>query len=480
MPSASVTDVVATLVFWGAMLPIAGYIFQTVCSLCGADPPSFLRAVLITVLVAAAAFFTFDGIGYGIVLGSRDTTNLNLPPGYNYGNWLREPLYLKWQVMGLVPILRYLPILFAACLAATVYVFILAEPFRNCIAILAIQWTLNVVAMAILSFALTNILHFFMPTPTPTEPTAEQGSAVSPVPPQERAITRPNPRRAERKRQNESTEKKPNAESDSAATGEDLKSALAAHEGAGGSSLGQMREQLHALDDHLAPYLEPIKTATAPYTQHLPPAVQEFLDDGGWWLLLLALVVAVGFWLRALWRRLRRAMSHKSRQRRKRHAQDKDSRLVIDLDLVGDAFTDPGPQQLTVRGQPGRLRLVILAPSPSYVGELLPEMAESLLDWLRPGLGEILDADKPRQVVWPRHPSLDRFVQRFHQLVQIPEVKGRRSPWVLISGAAHLGRQSVFLGLAVFLDKTSYRREIQVAREKWNEVLDVQKVAEEV
>ena len=243
-----------------------------------------------------------------------------------------------------------------------------------------------------------------------------------------------------------------------------------------------------------------IVMASRPYTQHLPPAVQEFLDDGGWWLVLSALVVAVGFWLRSLWRRLRRAISHKSRHYRKRPAHDKDSPLVIDLDLVGDAFTDPGPQkitergqpgrlrfvvlrgpqQITVRGQPGRLWLVVLAPSPSYVGDLLPEMAESLLDWLLPGLGEILDADKPRKVIWPRHPSLDRFVQRFHQLVRIPEVKGRRSPWVLISGAAHLGRQTVFLGLAVFLYKTSYQREIQVAGEKWNEVLDVQKVIEEV
>ena len=241
-----------------------------------------------------------------------------------------------------------------------------------------------------------------------------------------------------------------------------------------------MAQQLHALDKHLDPYLEPIKTASAPYTKHLPAAVQEFLDDGGWWLVLLALAVAVGFWLRALWRRLRRAAFRKSRRHGKRRGRDKDSPLVIDLDLISDAFTDPGPQQITVRGQPGRLRLVILAPSPNYVGDLLPEMADSLLDWLQPGLGEILDADNPRRLVWPRHLSLDRFVPRFHQLVQIPEAKGRRSPWMLISGAARLGRQTVFIGLAVFLDKTSYQREIQVEKEKWNGVLGVQKVTEPV
>jgi hypothetical protein len=477
MPS---IDVIAIIVFWGLMLPIAGYIFQTVCGMCGADLPSFRRSILITGLVGAAAFFTFDGLSYGIIMASRDTINLNLPPSYSYGNWVRESLQLKWQVLGLIPIIRYLPILIAVCLAATIYVFVLAEPFRNCIAILAIQWTMNVVAMAILSFALTNIFRVVGPSLSPDEPAAEQGQAASQVPIEKKSAMRPRTRRGKRDLQKEAAERKTEAEGESAAPSPDLQSALAAHEVSAESSASKMRAQLRDLDDRLAPYLEPIRTASAPYTQHLPPAVQDFLDDGGWWLVLLALLVAVGFWLRAFWRRLRRAMSGKSRHRRKRRSGDKDSPLVIDLDLVGDAFTDPGPQQITVRGQPGRLRLVILAPSPSYVGDMLPEMSESLLEWLHAGLGEILDSDKPRQVAWPRHPSLDRFSERFRQLVQIPEAKGRRTPWVLISGSARLGRQTVFVGLAVFLDKTGYQREIQVSREKWNEVLDVQKVAQEV
>jgi hypothetical protein len=238
-----------------------------------------------------------------------------------------------------------------------------------------------------------------------------------------------------------------------------------------------LRERLHALDERLEPYIEPIKEAAAPYTQHLPPAVQEFLDDGGWWLVLLALVVVAGFWLRAMWRRFRRILFPRKRRGRRR-AGEKDSPLAIDLDLVGDAFTDPGAQQITVRGQPGRLRMVILAPSPSYIGEMSPDMADSLLDWLQPGMGELLEFDQPRKVVWPRHPSLDRFVQVFHKLVRIPESPGRRTPWLLISGSTRLGRQTVFVGLVVFLDKTDYKREIQVAREKWNEVLGLQKVTE--
>jgi hypothetical protein len=390
--------------------------------------------------------------------------------------------------MGLVPILRYLPIVFAGCMAATLYVLILAEPFRNCLVILLIQWTLNVAAMAILSFALTNIVHFMVPAqPESTELAAQQDPNVAPRPPEVRAATRPKPHRLTRRPEGK-PEKAPEPETPKPAEGEaspaagsDLKAALADHKGNPESSFAQLREQLHALDEHAKPYLEPIETACAPYTKYLPEPVQEFLEDGGWWLVFAALAVAVLFWLRALYRRGKRALFHKHRHHRKaRRAHGSENPLVIDLDLVGDAFSDPGPHQIAVRGQPGRLRLVVLAPSSGYAGDLLPEMAESLLDWIQPGLGEIVASDSPRVVVWPRHPSVGRFTEVFHKLVQAPEVKGRRSPWVLLSGAAHLGRQTVFLGLAVFLDKTTYQREIEVAREKWGEVLSVQKVVEPV
>jgi hypothetical protein len=476
MPTA---EVIATIAFWGLMVPIATAVFQNVCSACGADAPPFRRSLLITVLVTAAAFFTFDIIGYGIVKASEDTIKLNLPPDYGYVNWLREPLYLKWQVLGLIPMIgRLLPVLVAVCLAAVLYVLILTEPFRNCIAILAIQWTINVVLMALLSFALTNILHFVGPgQPAATAPEGAQAPGVAPVSPEARAATRPRPRRGPREPHREMAGKQPNAEETSGAPA-DLQGALAAHEGASETSQG-LRERLHALDERLEPYIAPIKKAAAPYTKHLPPAVQEFLDDGGWWLVLLALVVVAAFWLRAMWRRFRRILFPR-RHRGRRRAGGKDSPLAIDLDLVGDAFTDPGPQQITVRGQPGRLRLVILAPSPSYIGEMSPEMADSLLDWLQPGVGELLEFDQPRKLAWPRHPSLDRFVQMFHKLVRIPESPGRRTPWLLISGSTRLGRQTVFVGLVVFLDKTDYKRTIQVEKEKWGEVLGLEKVAEPV
>src|SRR5262249_28994174 len=156
------------------------------------------------------------------VLATRDTVNLTLPPGYSYWNWLREPLYLKWQVMGLVPVLRYLPIAFAVCLAGTLYVILLGEPFRNCIVILLIQWTLNVVAMALLSVALTTPLRFVGLTKPPSpEASAEHASAFSPLPPETRAATRPPSRRGEHNPRGEAAGKKPDAESDAPPASDD-------------------------------------------------------------------------------------------------------------------------------------------------------------------------------------------------------------------------------------------------------------------
>ena len=43
MPSAEQAVTIAWVVFGLVMAPIAGYIFQSVCNLCGAEPPTFGR-----------------------------------------------------------------------------------------------------------------------------------------------------------------------------------------------------------------------------------------------------------------------------------------------------------------------------------------------------------------------------------------------------------------------------------------------------
>jgi len=180
------------------------------------------------------------------------------------------------------------------------------------------------------------------------------------------------------------------------------------------------------------------------------------------------------FWMRSLYRRLRRALFGKRRKKPRKKVSD----LAIELRFVGEALTELGPVQAVVRDRAVRLRLVVMAPGVSYIGELLPEMAEGLLDYVKPGLADLLEYDTPRVVVWPRQASEGHFQQMFFKNVEIPQERGQRSRWILLGGTIRLGRQKVHLGLAVYADSASLLREIRVEKENWEPVLALQNTKE--
>lgn len=430
----------------------AGYYLQLSANLCGADQPTFSRAVLIAILTLAAAFLAYDLTGYAIFLATRDELNLNLPAGYSYFNWIKEPTYLKWQVLGLVPGIRYLPVLFGVCLASIVYVLVFKVPYRVSMVIFLLQWTLSLMCLAVLSFFIT----------------LTQGTLPTHITPAERAATRPGPRL-------DSPSSRRGLAESAVSPGTPLKRTLAEYQGTAGPAVSWLKQQADRVQQTLEPYLEPIREATHSYTVHLPVAVQEFLDDGGWWLLLLTLAVVAWLWIRSLYRRLKRALYCK---RRKKRTGKKESAQEIDLGFVGEALTELGPVQALVRDRAVRLRLVIMAPAVSYLGDLLPEMAEGLLDYLKPGLGDVVESDTPRIVVWPRQPSESTFERWFFKMVLVPEERGRRSRWILLAGTIRLGRQKVHLGLAVHADVASNLREIRVDKENWEPVLGLQQTKE--
>ncbi len=415
------------------LLFFSGYFLQLAANVCGADQPTFRKAVLIALLTGTACFFTYDLSGYGILMVSRDQiTNLNLPDHFSYGQWLREPLELKWQVLGLLPIVRYLPVLFAVCLASIVYVLVFKVHYRVSMVIFLLQWTLSLVSLAVLSFALTNVLGV-LPQPGKSPPDHQPVAAAGP-----------------------------------------LKKALDQSGEAVGPTLDRLKQFASSMGKALDPYTRPIQDATRPYTTYLPVVVQQFLDEGGWALVLLALAIVAFYWLRSLYRRLRRLLFGKRRKKRK----PKESPLAIELRFVGDALTELGPVQAVVRDRAVRLRLVVMAPGVSYVGALLPEMAEGLLDYVKPGLADLLEYDTPRVVVWPRLASEEQFLKLFFKNVEIPEERGRRSRWILMGGTIRLGRQKVHLGLGVHADSSSLLREIRVEKENWEPVLSLQSTKE--
>jgi hypothetical protein len=443
---------------------VAGYFLQVAANVCGADAPSYRKGFLVSAVAAAAAFFTFDALGYALVLGTRDLTHLVLPPTYGYSDWLTEPMYLKWQVMGLVPVLRYLPIVFAICMAGILYVLMLKDHFRIVMIVFVLQWVLTVIVTSVLVFALSHVLGVFKPHAEP--PPATHGPGMTGAAPP-RPVTRPKQmRQAAPEQPAPAPPERPTAEGGQQAS---LRDVVKSYQGKLGPAMEWAHGKLDEFHGFVDPHMEPIKEATAPYTQHLPLVVQEFLDDGGWFWVLAGLTVMGLLWVRLVYRRFT-ASAKKKRKQKKQLIRSAE----IDLEEVAGAFSEPGDHQVSVRGFPGRLRLVVMAPAASYVGDLLPEMAESLLDWIQPGLGAVYEQDTPRVIVWPRAASEGRFLDLVSQAVKVPEERGRKTPWVVLAGTTSLGRQRIYLCVAVHLDRAGYIREVRVEKDKWGELLGVQ------
>ncbi|MFO0843378.1 MAG: hypothetical protein U0797_13425 [Gemmataceae bacterium] len=466
----------AALPIW-VLLPmlafVAAYFIQVACNTTGTDSPSFRKGLIVSAVGAAAGYFTFDGLGYFLMLGTRDMTHLVLPPGYGYFEWLQEPMALKWQVLGLIPVLRYIPLVIAVCLTGVLYMLMLRETWRIVVVILLFQWVLTIVVATVLAYALTNILGVFKSHDQPpgeTQPT-------TPIPNEhaQRRQTRPTQRRQVARKAPEAAQPAPQPpEGPAGMTTEgakkaELKDILSGHNPLAGTEFTKWEhEVLDTFHEWTGPLVDPIDEAAKPYTQHLPPVIQEFLEDGGWLLVLLGITVTGALGVRSITRRFRKAVSRK--QKRTRRATE---HVEVDLEEIGDAMNEPGKNQATVRGFFGRLRLVVMAPASSYVGDLLPEMAESLLDWIRPGLGAVYLNDTPRVLVWPRFPSEGRFLEFVQKSVRIPEERGRKTPWMVCAGTTHLGRQRIYLCIVTHLDKPGYMREVRVDQDKWGELLGV-------
>src|SRR5262249_25016939 len=125
------TALVLTVLYWTVLAVIVAFLLRATCGMFGEETPSFRRAIFLTWLITPAGYFTLGLSGYGFARFMQERSlGLVLPPDYSYLHWLREPLWLKWHVLGLVPMIRYLPIVFALCVGGIVEVIMLKVPFR--------------------------------------------------------------------------------------------------------------------------------------------------------------------------------------------------------------------------------------------------------------------------------------------------------------------------------------------------------------
>jgi hypothetical protein len=421
--------------FWLLMVPVAAFILRNVCGLFRADLPSWPRAVFMVLFVGPAAYLVFDLSAYLIFLSMQDVL-LRVPPGYGYGDWFREPLLLKWRVVGLVPLVQYLPVVLALC-AAGVFQTVtlrLQVPFRKALLIFVVQWAATLVAVVVLSYAV-NFALAAAGWQGGYEPAVGGGEAPG----------QPSP--------------------DGRAQVEVLKDA--------GQAVRGIRPYLDNLKTKLDPYLDDVKATCEPVTRYLPEGARHFLDAGGWWFLLGAVGFLALVWFLNLWRRLVKVLFRPRRRKKKRRTKTVSADLGEDLAPLLQVWTEEGPERLTVKGLSARARLVVLAAGSRDADLLEPEMADRLLDLMRPGLSAVVAHDTPRVVLWPPQYSGGGFSTLFAQKMRVPDPKGTPSRWVLVSGTVAVGRQKVHVGLVLLADQPSQLRQVVVHGSDWPGVLGV-------
>jgi hypothetical protein len=215
--------------------------------------------------------------------------------------------------------------------------------------------------------------------------------------------------------------------------------------------------------------MDAVNNALKPISNLLPKGAQDFLEGGGWWIviglvalvLLLILLAILGWIHRALFG--------------KRPGPPAPERGVTTEHLAEypPAPGPPGPRRVFIEGFPARLRLVVVAPL-SKDARVDPDAVPLLLDQVVRGLGEIARCDKPRIRVWPVQLSSQGFPATFHRVTKKPEPEGKRTRWLLLAGRTPgAGRQPLLLGLALWADEPTMLGRLTLEPEQWRDIVRI-------
>src|SRR5262245_16481921 len=415
-------NLVAVILFWALMAPIAAYILHIVAGFCTEDYPTSFRSALFMVLVTAAVvFFTFDLSSYFFALFMRDPSiGVQMPANFTYWDWLREPLALKWQVLGFVPFIRWLPVLFALIAGCIVQVFMWKVEFKLGAVVFIAQTVLTLIAMELLSWLFRFALVYYEQYFPPKDP------------------VRPPATEARRHLQSEP-----------------------AHLQELGHRVKRMRDegtsvwrQIDGDWDAINGRLQPLYSFLQPVTNHLPHPVQSFLNAGGWILVLLGAGGLIAFWPKI--RRHRKEML-RPRSKRKHHDH-------IKLAMIGDSVSALGERQATVQGIPARLRLVVMVPAAGVRGKAaVPAPLANFLDAVRPELSALTAADFPHAEVWSDPHARDHFRKTLGVRIDFPEP----SNWIVLAGPIQWAGSPAQVALGFLLNKPLADRFIDVPAGQW-------------
>ncbi|MCX7431416.1 MAG: hypothetical protein NTY17_10510 [Planctomycetia bacterium] len=261
------------ILYWLLMIPIAILVLVRVTAFWADDGPGTLFGALRTIVVMAlAVFLTFDISGYVFARMMQDPQlGIAFPPGYHYWNWIREPQSLKWHVLGYVPLIRYLPVMFALCAGAIVQVLLWKIPFRTGMIVFVNQLLVDIFAMAMLSL----VFSFFVGV-------------------QEGANAKTHPRHAAGGHAGGHAGAHAGGRS-MAAVPDGLPGMQHRIEQLGAEE-GPMVRRLWRRWESVNQLLRPLYDLLQPVTRHLPLPARDFLNGGGWLIVIPGVIALLRSW----------------------------------------------------------------------------------------------------------------------------------------------------------------------------------------
>ena len=261
------------IIYWLLMIPIAILVLVRVTAFWADDGPGTLFGAVRTIIVMAlAVYLTYDISGYVFARMMQDPQlGIAFPPGYHYWNWIREPQSLKWHVLGYVPLIRYLPVMFALCAGAIVQVLLWKIPFRTGMIVFVNQLLVDIFAMAMLSL----VFSFFVGVQVGVH---------------EGANAKTHPRHAA------------GGHAGAHAGGRTVAAVPDGLQGMQhrieqlGAEEGPLVRRLWRRWESVNQLLKPVYDILQPVTRHLPLPARDFLDGGGWLIVIPGVIALLRSW----------------------------------------------------------------------------------------------------------------------------------------------------------------------------------------
>ena len=261
------------IIYWLLMIPIAILVLVRVTAFWADDGPGTLFGAVRTIIVMAlAVYLTYDISGYVFARMMQDPQlGIAFPPGYHYWNWIREPQSLKWHVLGYVPLIRYLPVMFALCAGAIVQVLLWKIPFRTGMIVFVNQLLVDIFAMAMLSL----VFSFFVGVQVGVH---------------EGANAKTHPRHAA------------GGHAGAHAGGRTVAAVPDGLQGMQhrieqlGAEEGPLVRRLWRRWESVNQLLKPVYDILQPVTRHLPLPARDFLNGGGWLIVIPGVIALLRSW----------------------------------------------------------------------------------------------------------------------------------------------------------------------------------------